>query len=226
MENISSALQMAAGILLALLLISLFVYVFNSISGAENTKADIEAAAEITKFNNKFLAFDKSSMYGTDLISILGLAISNNQIYNQVAEYHADGRYRENIEGTINIKFRLLDDVNTKTTYYQFVEKYVNGEWEAKWEKDTNYSPNPQTTKVLNKNVVYTLETTTGYNEIAKIAIEGNQNVSQKVNGRKMIEKDSSGFDDLKKRIFKCTNVEYNGVGRIYCMTFEEKNVD
>lgn len=226
MENAASALQMAAGVLLALLLISLFVYVFNSISQTENTRADVEAAAEITKFNNKFLAFDKSSMYGTDLISILGLAISNNQIYNQVNEYHPDGRYRENIEGTINIKFKLKEDVYTRKTYYKFTSTYNNGEWENKWNLDSDKTPNPEKTVVLNRNIMYTLETTVGYDAIQKIAIEGNQNVSQKVNGKKMIEEDNSGFDDLKKRIFKCTNVEYNGVGRIYCMTFEEKDID
>lgn len=229
MENAASALQMAAGALLALLLISLFVYVFNSISGAENAKADVEAAAEITKFNNKFLAFDKSSMYGTDLISILGLAISNNQIYNQTHTARPDGKYNENVEGTINVKFKLLDDVNAKVTYYRFYSQHhqnSDGTWVSQWDKDTSYTPNPSTTKILSKNILYTLETTVGYDAIQKIAIEGNENVSQQVVGRKMTETDSSGFDDLKKRIFKCTNVEYNGVGRIYCMTFEEKNVD
>lgn len=229
MENAASALQMAVGVLIALLLISLFVYVFNSISGAENAKADAEVAAENVKFNNKFLAFDKSSMYGTDLISILGLAISNNQIYNQANTANPNGMYHENVDGTINIKFRLLEDVYTKTTYYQFFSRHhqnSDGSWAAQWDKDPTKSPNPVTTRVLNKNIEYTLETNTGYDTIERIAVEGNSNVSQKVTGNKMIETDSSGFNDLKKRVFTCTNVEYNGVGRIYCMTFIEKDIN
>jgi Na+-transporting methylmalonyl-CoA/oxaloacetate decarboxylase gamma subunit len=229
MENAASALQMAVGVLIALLLISLFVFVFNSISGVENSKADAEVQKENVEFNNKFLAFDKSSMYGTDLISILGLAISNNQIYNQANTANPNGMYHENVDGTIDIRFRLLENVYTKTTYYKFFSRHhqnSDGSWASQWDKDTTKSPNPATNKVLDKNILYTLETNVGYNAIERIAIEGNSNVSQKVTGNTMIETDTSGFNDLKKRIFTCTNVEYNGVGRIYRMTFEEKAIN
>lgn len=229
MENAADALRMAVGVIIALLLISLFVYVFNSISGAENARADSEAAAETSEFNKKFLAFDKSSMYGTDLISILGLAISNNEIYNQQYTAKPDGKYNQNVDNTINIKFKLLDDVYTKTTYYKFFSKHhqdETGRWIGEWDLDTTKSPNPKTTKILNKNIEYTLETPVGYDSISKIAIEGNENVSQEIIGNEMIETDNSGFNDLKKRIFTCTNIEYNGVGRIHCMTFQEKDIN
>ena len=38
---------------------------------------------ETTEFNKKFEAFNRSTMYGTDIISVIGMAISNNMIYNQ-----------------------------------------------------------------------------------------------------------------------------------------------
>lgn len=229
MENAADALRMAAGLLIALLLISLFVFVFNSISGAENARVDQEIAEEMSEFNKKFLAFDKTSMYGTDLISILGLAISNNEIYNQSNSANPDGKYRENVDGTINIKFELLEDIYTTTTYYRFFEQHhknPDGTWVSQWDKDPDKDPNPERNKILNKNQTYTLESDVGYNAIYKIAIEGNSNVSQKVVGKKMTETDSSGFNDLKKRIFECIKIEHNGIGRIQTMTFRQKNVN
>ena len=36
-------------------------------------------------------------------------------------------------------------------------------------------------------------------------------------------EKDPIGINDFKKVIYKCTDVKYNEVGRIYYMKFEPK---
>ena len=83
MENSADALQLAFGVIIAVLLLSLLVYVFNNISSFENTKRDQEVVQQTSEFNKKFLAFDKTSMYATDVISVLGLAISNNKIQNQ-----------------------------------------------------------------------------------------------------------------------------------------------
>ena len=40
MENSADALQLAFGVVIAVLLLSLLVYVFNNISSLENTKRD------------------------------------------------------------------------------------------------------------------------------------------------------------------------------------------
>ena len=79
MENASNALMMAGGILLALLILSLLVFTFNIINRSENAKTDQKMIQEAQEFNKKFLAFEKSSMYGTDVISILGLAIRSEE---------------------------------------------------------------------------------------------------------------------------------------------------
>ena len=92
MENSADALQLAFGVIIAVLLLSLLVYVFNNISSFENTKRDQAVSQQTAEFNKKFLAFDKTSMYATDVISVLGLAISNNKIQNQAITANSNRR--------------------------------------------------------------------------------------------------------------------------------------
>ena len=54
MENSADALQLAFGVVIAVLLLSLLVYVFNNISSLENTKRDQEVAQQTSEFNKKF----------------------------------------------------------------------------------------------------------------------------------------------------------------------------
>lgn len=223
MENSAQALQMAAGIIIALLLLSLFVYVFGIINNSENTKVDKEIAEENAEFNKKFLAFEKSSMYGTDLISILGLAISNNETQKQRYEAHPDGSFDENVDGAINIEFTIIEPVTAITRVYNFDRKV--GEWKEK-EEQRKFET------ILNENQTYSLrhvnrsDGTDLFELIRQIAVEGNSSIKVKTTGTTRIERDNSGFKELKKRIFQCTDIRYNRTGKINYMHFEEKNTN
>lgn len=225
MENAADALRMAAGVLIAILLISLIIFMFRNISQNENTRRDQEQIKEISEFNTKFLAYEKSSMYGTDVISILGMAISNNQICNQEKTSNPDGRYDQDLANSINIKFTLKSNVQSKESYFKYntMAHKVDDRWEGAWEPDTSKQDKMATIFIANKEYSL-LYKQNEYESIHKIAIEGNQNVSETIVGRKMTRTDNSGFNDFKKRIFECTDVHYNPVGRIDCMTFVEKN--
>lgn len=227
MENVAYALRMAAAVLIALLLTSLLIFTFSQISNIENSKEEKKITEQTTEFNNKFLAFDKTSMYGTDVISVLGLAISNNKIANASVQANPDGRYLENVENSINIRIKLKTEVvtvTTKTTY-----EIKSGETVQTSKEETNKN------SVLQKNKTYSLEVQNDDDKqileiLDKIATAGNANVSRdekKSNYGKTIivtSVDLSGFNDFKKAIFECTEIKQNGAGRINCMTFEEKS--
>ena len=59
MENAAEALKLAGELLIGLLLISLFIFVFNRISSIEETKSQQELIQQTTDFNKKFNAFEK-----------------------------------------------------------------------------------------------------------------------------------------------------------------------
>ena len=161
--------------------------------------------------------------FGTDVISVLGMAISNNEIYNQKYTANPDGRYDSNVENTVNIKIKLKTDVNSKVRVYEYKREFIDGKWVGNWiEDESKASIQP----LFIKGREYSLEVInndkTDYDKIWNIAIKGNT-AQEKINGKKKTEIDTMGFNDFKSRIFECTDVQYNDTGKIYVMAFEEK---
>ena len=231
MENAAEALKIAGELLIGLLLISLFIFVFNRISSIEDSKSQQEVIQQTTDFNKKFNAFEKSSMYGTDLISVLGLAYANNKTANlekrMFRKGEIDGYYDPDIGSSINIKFKLKEDIVKKVT----TEKYKIEDGENKlqgtpeveekgiiFKKDTWYSLAQKKDDGSDNMEVVT--------SIKNIVIDGNTtDVQTKKSGitTTIITTDASGFNEFKKNIFKCTKIDYGDTGRIYSMTFEQK---
>ena len=221
MENAAEALKLAGKLLIGLLLISLFIFVFNRISSIEETKSQQELIQQTTDFNKKFNAFEKSSMYGTDLISVLGLAYANNKSANLEKQmFHRgeiDGFYDPEIGSSINIKFKLKDNIyKTVTTEKYKVKDGINAlESRTVEQKGEIFKANTwYSLSADNMNVVKTIK---------EIVIDGNTTqVKTKKSGitTTVTTTDSKGFSEFKKNVFKCTGVDYNDVGRIYCMTF------
>ncbi len=238
MENAVDALKMAAGILFSLLLTSLLILAFTQINQSEDTRANNEEVQKTVEFNNKFKAFDKSIMYGTDLISVLGLAISNNKICNYETMANPDGRYNENVNGSINIEFKLITDVKTKST-----TEYYKRDNEGKMIIDTSKPSTSSDSTVIEKGkwISLVVKVVNGKDDeedkkkldvLDQIAINGqkSENRTEQYSNNKreltITTVDTSGYGDLKKRIFKCTDVKYAQNGRIYSMSFEEQNID
>jgi len=74
MENASKALLIAAGMFLALLILSMLIYMSNSINGIAKTQNEKKAAEQLTEFNAKYEAYNKMLMYGTDVVTIINKA--------------------------------------------------------------------------------------------------------------------------------------------------------
>lgn len=239
MENSVDALQIAGGLLIAVLLITLIVFVFRSVSNMENTKRDLEVSQESAEFNKKFLAFDKSSMYGTDVISVLGMAISNNKIQNQQLMANPDGKYNKNVQYSMNIEIKVKNTVQSKVTKTAYiVQKDENGITQmvkitdASIYRGLGLSSNPEITQgdvILNGGTTYDLspQDDEKYKKLEKLSTLDRNNIektSKQFRNKTVItEKDPIGINDFKKVIYKCTDVQYNEVGRIYYMKFEPK---
>ena len=239
MENSVDAKQIAGGLLIAVLLITLIVFVFRSVSRMENTRRDLEVSQESAEFNKKFLAFDKTSMYGTDVISVLGMAISNNKIQNQQLMANPDGKYNKNVRYSMNIEIKVKNTVQSKVTKTAYiVQKDENGITQmvkitdASIYRGLGLSSNPEITQgdvILNGGTTYDLspQDDEKYKKLEKLSTLDRNNIEKtsKRFGNKTVitEKDPIGINDFKKVIYKCTDVQYNEVGRIYYMKFEPK---
>lgn len=76
MENASKALIIAGAILLAILIISLGIMIYNQASGVVNNNAMSEV--EISSFNQKFTQFEGTNVKGSQVNSLLTQIVQNN----------------------------------------------------------------------------------------------------------------------------------------------------
>jgi hypothetical protein len=78
LENAAYAFKMAAGVLLAVLLVTIMTYVLNTYRDTQKTILDAKVTESIAQYNEQFRAYEKAQMYGTDVLSCLNLAYSMN----------------------------------------------------------------------------------------------------------------------------------------------------
>ena len=78
MENASYAFKMAAGVLLAVLILSIMTFILNNYTQTQKTILESKKSEKVVEFNEQFQAYEKAQMYGTDVISCLNLAYSIN----------------------------------------------------------------------------------------------------------------------------------------------------
>ena len=121
MENAAKALEMAAGVLLGVLMFTLVAYLFASI-GSRPKDEDMSLSAEqLAKFNLEYEVYNKQAMYGVDVISCLNKAKSNNEKYVSGEGFLTGQAYGDKY--SIDVKLQI----NTKLTESLIVNHIVNG---------------------------------------------------------------------------------------------------
>ena len=81
MENASKALLMAAGVLIALMIISLGVYLFINFGGTSSTIHANITQNQINQFNSQFTVYDGTEVTIYEVVSMANLAKQNNEQY-------------------------------------------------------------------------------------------------------------------------------------------------
>ena len=83
MENVAKALMIAGGALLAMLLGSLFVYVFRTMGQSTSNMYSIMDEAHITSFNQQFLNYNNNTnLKPQEAITLVNLAKDSNENRN------------------------------------------------------------------------------------------------------------------------------------------------
>ena len=78
MENAVKALLIAAAVLIAILIITLGLVVYNRASETVNSAGDL-SEYQIQRFNEKFLTYEGTNVTGTDVNALLQTAFNHNQ---------------------------------------------------------------------------------------------------------------------------------------------------
>ena len=93
MENAVKALEIAAGVLLAVIILSLITYFFSTLSEWPSQEDTMETSEQLAKFNLEYEVYEKKAMYGVDVISCLNKAKSNNEKYVEEGAFLSGTRY-------------------------------------------------------------------------------------------------------------------------------------
>lgn len=215
MENASKALMIAGGVLIALIIITMFILMFSRLSNIQEEQEEQTKIEQIVAFNEQFEAYNKKVLYGTDVITVMNKAIQNN--INMNATNIENRRY-------INIKLKLKDTIQTTIIRENMgtgkTEDFNNFNF-----IEEHFGYDLSTTK-LEKNKTYSLGTYEG-NELKMderikdlFLSKPNDYKCQEGSYRYHIQ---SALTNFVKTVYKCTNVKYNDDGTIMEMTFEQK---
>ena len=78
MENVSRALIIAAGVLIAIIVLSLFIAMYSRMSSISKTQEEVLKQTQLQEFNAQYEAYNKQVMYGVDVISLSNKIDQNN----------------------------------------------------------------------------------------------------------------------------------------------------
>lgn len=106
MENATKALLIAAGIMVAIMILSLLMIGYNQISDYYAEKDSIEATEQLTKFNESFENFNRKNIRGTDLITLMNKISDYNERYS-----YADEKKYKRIKVNIEIDANGVNNV-------------------------------------------------------------------------------------------------------------------
>jgi len=120
MENASKALIIAASVLLAILVISLGVFIFFSVK--DNVSNKEFSAEEIRTFNSQFITYDENSLYGREVKTLIQKVISSNKNH-EVASKQVSIKYGneyKSVDELLELSSKILENAIYKIEINQF----------------------------------------------------------------------------------------------------------
>lgn len=222
MENASKALIIAGGVLLALMVLSLVVYMSTATSRFAESQDQKRLTEEIKAFNDGYTAYNKKRMYGTDVITIINKAIEHNKTIESI---ETDPYY-------INIVIETIEDFKTtgvKNKYDTKKKKIVDEEDMTTDEIiDIGKLSGPITTELGKGTYELGVFSGTNFNiNDGMVSFFKNKKSDISIGENKgtyvITYNIYSAITNFKRAIYECKEVHYNPeTGRVDKMTFEQ----
>ena len=241
MENASKALIIAGSVLIALMIISALLLMFNNLSSYQETNVQSTREAQVVEFNNQYETYNRNDVRGSDLYSLLNRAVDYNERKSSVGtegasiayqpitisftidtdQLSADGTHRL-FTGRGNVTYTVSESTNT------FKENVLGSieDLERTYGADslTNWDRNRTNIFLdgLNLSDSEKQEAISNFNKYSKNVTV---NTWEQLKAGSQIREDVYKYHEyiqFKRAYFNCTNVEYNNqTGRIVRMDFE-----
>ena len=206
MENATKALTMAAGVLIAMMVMALVYLLLNQISDT-STQEDLQLKAEQTAtFNKEYESYQKKLLRGTEVITIINKAISNNVKYedqDKIYDVNVIFKLATAVEGVI---VEVKNGVETKTPQYR-----TDFNADVVYELIDYSSP-----ERINQDIYLFMEK-------GAYEITSDDGIIVEYIDEKNYTKEYDNFKVFKRKFFKCTEVGYSEqTGRVNLLVFEE----
>lgn len=186
------------------MIIAVLMYVVQRSASLKKAEQDKEIAEQITKFNMEYESYQKTLLRGTELVTLINKAIANNIKYEDSDKvYDIDIHFK--LKTPIKETIVTVQDGKKKNTE----EKVTFGE--AKTYKLIDNRQSDRISEDIREFMdIGALNSTEAYEIINYKDIDNYQMVY-------------SGFTDFKRKIFKCTKMDYSDItGRVDLLEFEE----
>lgn len=124
MENASKALLIAGGILVSILVITIFIYMITRISDFRNSNAELSKIENTSEFNKRFTNYQRDDIQGYELLSLIHNVIDYNQQYTTDSTINKDTN--NPIQLTINLKTDKNIDLRKQLTLDNNIRLFTN----------------------------------------------------------------------------------------------------
>lgn len=118
MENVSEALMMAGGILLAMLTLVLLVALAGNLSTVGEAQFTEEEMQHLTAWNAEWEAYNKQVLYGADVLTVFNKAEQNNEDYDNNALYSVNVRLIDEDGNDVDDIEKYIVDERRKTNIF------------------------------------------------------------------------------------------------------------
>ena len=249
-STISKALVIAGSILLAMIVVAFVVHSFTQIGSWATTSDQEVLTKQLQEFNKEYEAYDKSLMYGVDVISCLNKVKSNNDkiIKKEVVNGETyDASYEIKVKMTLKSELEESIKVyhmrNNKEYGYENntgpngvkIEKVGFSFFSKDYKNMTKFKENDElkttNNKVCNLKEFLLTKDSTDNDEIiqllsvsstiSEIKKNDNKDDASQENSWTKVEFRSALYD-LKTKKFKCQKIDYRENGRINYIEFKE----
>ena len=129
MENANTALMIAGGILIAILIIATLVYMIGKMSSVVQEQSTVKVVEQVAEYNRVYEAYEKKKVRGTEIITLTNRARDNNKKYENNPKmqikvlvkitkgYRGYGTVHSDVNETIADDGLILDTVYDFTAY-------------------------------------------------------------------------------------------------------------
>lgn len=232
MENVTKALIMAAGILLAIMILSLLVIFGSRLSGYFSQEHDSKIIEQDTKFNSQFENYNQETIRGNELMSVMNKVVNYNTTIAEMEKYDrvimsVDFKGKQNSFGSENSIFTGLlsggklsnetSDVNlSKITSIPVELPNKAGVEETQLQR--------LATELYNIDIDTSKDNLVETRDKKLKSILGRVPNSYELSNIIKITKQYNQYTQLKRAMFKCTSVGHNTdktSARVNSITFE-----